>query len=238
MSQETESYGTLTLVRERPASTLATHAARIEKLMKRPLPEDLAAFYAKSDGMTYAASRGGVSLGTDETLCGIEAMFDGFKKHKQLKTEEAFDDFSGEMYDAPFCGTVWSEDFGIEEKGDLARFNTMLRSKLLVSVAGQPAALVVDLAPKPKKGVAKDYELLLVHEGNDVLVLDLDFSTFVWHFERFGAMGWFWAFIGKKGGETLNIDPAQTVESGMAVFAPDFGKEIEALVARARGSAS
>lgn len=238
MPQETESYGTLTVVRERPASTLAKHTATIEKLIKKPLPADVAAFYAKSDGLTYAASRGGVSLGLDETLCGLEAMFDGFKKHKQLKNEEAFDDFSGDMYDAPFCGTIWSEDFGMEEKGDLARFNTMLRSKLLVSVAGQPDALVVDFAPKPKKGVAKEYEILLVHEGNDVIPLDLDFPSFVWHFERFGATGWFWAFIGKKGGETLNIDPAQSVESGMAVFAPDFGKEIEALVARARRPAS
>ncbi len=206
--------------------------------MKRPLPVDVAAFYAKSDGMTYAASRGGVSLGLDETLCGLEAMFDGFKKHKQLKNEEAFYDLEGYRYDAPFCGTIWSEDFGIEEKGDLTRYNTMLRSKLLVSVNGQSVALVIDLSPKPKKGVAKDYEILLVCDGNDVIPLDLDFPSFVWHFERFGATGWFWAFIGEKGGETLNIDPAQSVESGMAVFAPDFGKEIEALVARARGSAS
>ena len=42
MSQETESHGTLTLVRERPTPTLAEHAARIEKLMKKPLPEDVA----------------------------------------------------------------------------------------------------------------------------------------------------------------------------------------------------
>lgn len=234
MSRETESYGALTLVRERPAPTLATHAPTIEKLLRKPLPADVAAFYATSDGMTYAASRAGVSLGIDDVLCGLEAMFAGFKKHKQLKNEEAFDDFQSDMYDAPFCGTIWSEDFGIEEKGDLARLNTMLRSKLLVSVAGQPDALVIDLAPKAKKGVTKDYEILLVHEGNDVVPLDLDFSTFVKHFALFGATGWFWAFVGKKGGETLNIDPAESVESGMASFAPDFGKEIEALVARAR----
>ena len=65
----------------------------IEKLLKNPLPEHFSAFYSTSDGLTYSASRGGSSLGIDATLCGLEAMFDGFKRHVQLRNEEAFDDF-------------------------------------------------------------------------------------------------------------------------------------------------
>lgn len=234
MTREAESHGSLNIDRERLSPMLTEHAKTIEKILKKPLPADFTAFYAASDGMMYSASRGGSSLGIDATLCGLAAMFDGFKKHVQLKNEEAFDDFQGgDMYDAPFCGTIWSEDFGLEEKGALTRFNTMLRSKLLVSVPGAPDALVVDFAPKTKKGVAKEYEILLVSDGNDVTPLDLDFPTFLRHFERFGPIGWYYAFVGAKSAKTLNIDLAATVRNGMSVFGPDLAQEIDALVKRA-----
>lgn len=234
MTRETESHGSLNIDRERFPPTISEHAKSIEKIIRKPLPADFSAFYEASDGMTYLASRGGSSLGIDATLCGLASMFDGFKKHVQIKNEEAFDDFQGgDLYDAPFCGTIWSEDFGIEEKGDLTRFNTMLRAKLLVSVPGAPDALVVDFAPKTKKGVAKEYEILLVSSGNDVTPLDLDFPTFVWHFERFGAVGWYYAFVGAKSAKALNIDLAATVKNGMSVFGPDLAEEIAALVKQA-----
>ena len=238
MTQEAETHGSLRIDRERLPPKLAEHVQTIEKLLKKPLPEHFSSFYSTSDGLTYSASRGGSSLGIDATLCGLEAMFDGFKRHVQLRNEEAFDDFQGgDMYDAPFCGTIWSEDFDLEEKGALTRLNTMLRSKLLVSVPGAPDALVVDFAPKTKKGVAKEYEILLVSSGNDVAPLDLDFPTFVRHFERFGATGWYYAFAGAKSARVLNIDLAATVKNGMSVFGPDLAQEIDALVTRA-GSGS
>ena len=53
----------------------------IEKLLKNPLPEHFSAFYSTSDGLTNSASRGGSSLGIDATLCGLETMFDGLKRH-------------------------------------------------------------------------------------------------------------------------------------------------------------
>jgi hypothetical protein len=234
MTREVVTHGSLNIDRERPSPTLIEHAKSIEKIIRKPLPADFTAFYSTSDGMTYSALRGDSSFGIDATLCGLAAMFDGFKKHVQLRNEEAFDDFQGgDKYDAPFCGTIWSEDFDLEEKGALTRFNTMLRAKLLVSVPGAPDALVVDFAPKIKKGVAKEYEILLVSDGNDVAPLDLDFPTFVRHFERFGATGWYYAFVAAKSAKVLNIDLAATVKNGMSVFAPDLAQEIAALVKQA-----
>lgn len=235
MRRESQTRGGLTVTLERPASTLEAHQAKIKKVLKRELPDEVRRFYADSDGLSHQAARGGVILGERQELSGLERLFDGFKPHRQIKNEEAFYEAidEGALYENPFCGEIFSEDFELNERGDLARLNTMLRSKLLVSVAGAPDALIIDFAPKAKKGEVVDYQIALAHEGNDLCPMAISFSEFVEQFSRFGAAGWYYAYIGKRGAAQLNIDAREAVSTALAGYVDGFGDEVKALVARA-----
>jgi hypothetical protein len=235
MSEASIQLGHATIHHERPASCFGELAAAVERALKRPFPDPFARFFQSGDGLRVRVTGGDGGVLVEEEIVGVQRMFAGFAKHRQLKNEEAFEEFSGgELYDAPFCGEIWSEDFTLEERGDLTRFNTMLRAKLLVSVAGRSEALAVDFFPKAKKGEKVDYQLLWIYEGNDCFVLDLDFDQFVDHFAHLGAQGWPMAYLPKGAAKKLNIDLAVAVEDALAPFAVDQAERVAGLLARVR----
>ena len=235
MSEASIQLGLATIHHERPASCLAVHAAAVERALKRPFPDPFARFFQLGDGLRVRVTGADGGALVEEEIVGLERMFAGFTKHRQLKNEDAFEEFSGgDIYSAPFCGEIWSEDFTLEERGDLARFNTMLRAKLLVSVAGRSEALAVDFYPKARNGEKAEYQLLWVYEGNDCFVLDLDFDQFVDHFAHLGVQGWPMAYLPKGAAKKLNIDLAVAVEDALAPFAVDQAERVAGLLARVR----
>lgn len=234
---DTEKHGTLVLQRTRPASTLATHLADIKNVLGKALPKDVAAFYEKCDGVSYAATNAGTSLGLDETLRGLVELFDDFKPHREFRTAAAYEKASdnAELGELPFWGDTWSEDFELSQRGDLQHLNALVRSKQLVRIAGQSAALVIDFSPPASKGSKpKPYQLALAERGHRHYPLDLTFATFVEMFERFGATSWHLAYLTPAAIKDWNIDPVPTVEAGLAPFAKAFPKQVASLIARAQ----
>ncbi|HEY4183358.1 MAG TPA: WD40 repeat domain-containing protein [Kofleriaceae bacterium] len=225
--------GTLSITLTRPASTLAQHLGSIKEVLGHALPKDVAAFYAQSDGVSYAAVEGKKSLGLDETLLGVAALFDEFKAHRQFKTVAAYEkaDENGEISELPFYGDVWSDDFDIHEKGALAHFNALVRSKQLVRIAGRSEAIVIDFSP-PKGKAA--YQLAIAHRGAQFFPLELTFKQFVENFEKFGATTWYLAYLTPAAIKEWNIDPVPTVEQDLKLFAKAFPDEVAAILARAK----
>jgi hypothetical protein len=233
--QEVEVRGSIHLERSRPPPALDQHLAEIEAVLGRPLPEDVAAFYARNDGVGYRALQQGASLGLDETLLGLEQMFDGFRPHRQFRSAAAYEKARDELSELPLWGDTWSEDFEVEDRERLRHLNALMRSKQLVRIAGQSDAIVIDFAPPaPKGGTAPAYQVALAHRGHEHHPLELSFPEFVRLFETFGVAGWHLAYLSPASLEATNLDPVPTVEAGLAPFAADFPAEVEALVARAR----
>lgn len=232
---EIEERGPVRIARTLRPSRLARHRAAIEAVLGGPLPDDVAAFYARCDGLDYVAERDGASLGYDETLLGLEAMFDGFKPHRQFRTVAAFEKYADDLGDLPHWGDFWSDDFEVYERDELRHFNALVRSKQLVRIAGRSEALILDFAPAAPKGrPAPPYQVALAHRGHEYFPLDVGFPEFVSLFERFGAAGWYLAYLSPAALVALNIDPVGTVEEGLAPFAAAWPDDVERIVARAR----
>jgi hypothetical protein len=225
--QERQVVGTTTLLLDRPPSTLALHREALEKGLRRPLPAAFADFYGRSDGLSYEALQNGTSRGIGETLCGLEAAFGTFERAPQFRTVAAAEEAS--LFSLPHANVIFSEDYDIYERGSLARLNALVRSKLLVSLNGQSAALVIDFAPQ--KG---DYQLAYAYCGDTFFPLDLRFEDFVYYFERFGGTNWFFAFLTKKAEAEMNIDFVLELERSLAPFQDDFSSDVGALLKRAK----
>lgn len=133
------------------------------------------------------------------------------------------------LFGLPHANVVFSEDYDIYERGSLTRLNALVRSKLLVSLSGQSAALVVDFAPQ--KG---DYQLAYAYGGDTFFPLDLLFEDFVYYFERFGGTNGFFAFLTKKAEAEMNIDFVLEIERSLAPFQDDFSRDVGALLKQAR----
>jgi len=222
----------LTLTLHRPKSRLAELAPRIHDVLGHDLPPDVAAFYAEGDGLDYEATRAGASLGCEASIFGLEDLFAGFRRHRQYKTVRAFekDAEEGALYALPFCEQTWSDSFEVSTKGDLARLNALVRSKVVVSIPGESAWITIDFAD-PK---ASPYRLGLAQDGCDLFPLDLTFPDFVAHFRRFGAARFYLAFVDRKAEEAMNIDCGAEVERSLAGHAAAFPDEVAALVKRAK----
>jgi hypothetical protein len=221
----------------RPASTLAQHLEDIVEVLGHALPKDVAAFYEQGDGVRYIAKDTGKSLGVDETLNGVVALFDDFKPHRQFRTAVAYEKAQedGALDELPFCDDTWSEDFEIRERGALAHLNALVRSKQLVRIAGKSEAIVVDFAPPAPKGKkAPPYQLGLAYRGAQFFPLELTFDELVEKFEKFGATSWLLAYLTPAALKEWNIDPLPTIEADMPRFAKAFPEEVAAVVARAK----
>lgn len=230
---ETRLVGDITVTLRRPESRLAELGGRVREVLGVDLPDEIAAFYRAGDGLHYSASRGGADLGLDASICGLEDAFAGFQAHRVYKSAAAYekDLDEGNASEGPFYEELWGDDFDLSERGALARLNVLRRSKLLVSVPGASHWLTIDYLD-PKR---QPYGLGLAADGCDYYPLDLGFSDFVAHFERFGATGWYFAFVGKKGGEQMNIDLAEAVARALEIFSPGAPDEVASLVQHAKG---
>ncbi|TKC97199.1 hypothetical protein [Polyangium fumosum] len=227
---ESKTVGDVTITILRPKSRLAELAGRVRVVLGKDLPDDVAAFYERSDGLTFRATRGGVPLGEEASICGLEAAFAGFRPHRQYRRRSDYENDveAGDLYDQPFCEELWSDGFEVASKRDLDRLNTLKRSKLLVSVPGASAWLTID--PFDPKGAP--YRIGLAQDGCELFPLDLLFSDFVAWFCRFGAAPWYLAFAGKKAEKAMNIDFAAEIERSLAAYAGAFPAEVAALLQR------
>lgn len=212
---------------EYPLSKLAKHEAKITKLLGRPLPDDIRAFYAEHDGVRYACGA------EENTLVGLEAMFGGvvkggFRPHVPVKTMDAEEIASP---DEPFYEELFDEGFDLESKKDLARLNALKRQKMLVSIAGESAYLTIDFFD-PKD----DYRIHFAKDACDLFPLDLRFPELVEQFTRFGAARWYFAYLDKKAGKEMNVDLRAEIEASLAPYRESgaYTSEIAALLARPR----
>ena len=227
---EIEAAGDVTITLRRPKSRLAELAGRVREVLGKDLPDDVAAFYERSDGLAFRATRGGVTLGEEASICGLEAAFAGFRPHRQYRRRKDYENDveTGDLYDQPFCEELWSDGFEVESKRDLDRLNTLKRSKLLVSIPGASAWLAIDYFD-PK---GAPYRIGLAQDGCERFPLDLSFSDFVASFCRFGGACWYLAFAGKKAEKAMNIDFAAEIERSLADYAGAFPAEVAALLQR------
>jgi hypothetical protein len=208
-----------------PPSTLSEHEAKITEVIGRRLPDDVRALYKEHDGIRYACGH------EENTLVGLADMFGGvvsggFRRHTPVKTMDAEEIASP---DEPFYEALFSEEFSIESKKDLARLNALKRQKMLVSVAGESAYLTIDFFD-PKQ----DYALHLAKDACDLFRLDLRFPEFVEQFTRFGATRWYFAYLDKEAAEEMNVDLRAELEASLAPFREHgaFAREITELLAR------
>ncbi|MDI3289847.1 hypothetical protein [Polyangium sp. 15x6] len=227
---EIETMGDVTITLRRPRSRLAELAGRVREVLGKDLPDDVAAFYERSDGLVFRATRGGVPLGEEASICGLEAAFAGFRPHRQYRSmrDHENDVETGDLYAQPFCEELWSDGFEVESRRDLDRLNTLKRSKLLVSVPGESVWLTIDhFDPK-----GAPYRIGIAEDGCDLFPLDLSFSDFVAYFRRFGAARWYLAFAGKKAEKAKNIDFGAEIERSLEGHAAAFPAEVAALIQR------
>ncbi|MDI1449060.1 hypothetical protein [Polyangium sp. 6x1] len=224
---EIEAVGDVTITLRRPKSRLAELASRIREVLGKDLPDDVAAFYERSDGLAFRATRGGVLLGEEASICGLEAAFAGFRPHRQYRSRRDYENDveMGDLYDQPFCEELWSDGFDVESRRDLDRLNALKRSKLLVSVPGASTWLTIDYFD-PK---GAPYRIGLAQDGCELYPLDLSFSDFVAWFRRFGVTPWYLAFAGKKAEKAMNIDVSAELRTSLADHAAAFPAEVAAL---------
>lgn len=230
---EIETIGDLTLTITRPKSRLAELSGRVRDILGRDLPDDVAAFYERSDGLHYVATRRGERIGFEASISGLEEAFGGFRPHRQYRSRRDYekDLEEGDIYTQPFCEEIWSDGFEVESKRDLDRLNALKRSKLVVSIPGDSAWLTIDYADPN----GSPYRIGLAEDGYDLFPLDLSFSDLVAHFQRFGAARWYFAFAGKKAERTKNLDFAAEVARSLADYTAEFPTEVTALIQRAKG---
>ncbi len=232
---ETKTFGDITVVITRPASKLGEFAEKVRAILGRDLPEEIAAFYAQGDGMHVRVTRGNDELWGEASICGIEEAFDQFRPHVQYRSRKAHekDIDEGDIYSQAFCEQIWSDSFDVETKRDLDRLNALKRAKLLVSVPGESVWLTIDYFDPQ----GAPYRIGVAHDGCELYPLDVSFTDFVEHFQRFGARHWYYAFAGKKAAKAMNVDLGEDVERSLAEFASAMPVEVEALVRRAKGRA-
>lgn len=230
---ETTTFGEITIVMTRPPSKLAALSAKVREILGRDLPDEIAAFYARGDGMHIRATRGDQVLPGEASICGLEEAFDEFRPHVQYRSRKAHekDIDEGDIYAQAFCEQIWSDSFDVETKRDLDRLNALKRSKLIVSVPGESVWLTIDYFDPE----GAPYRIGVAHDGCELYPLDLSFLDFVAHFQRFGAAHWYYAFAGKKAAKAMNVDLGENVELSLAPFAQAMPTEVDALVRRARG---
>lgn len=230
---ETTTFGDITIEITRPPSKLHEFAGKIREILGRDLPDEVAAFYAQGDGITFRATRGGKTFCDEALLCGLEEAFDAFRPHVQYRSRKAYekDIDEGDIYSQAFCEQIWSDGFDVETKRDLDRLNTLKRSKLLVSIPGESVWLTIDYFDPQ----GAPYRIGVAQDGCELYPLDLSFTDFVTHFQRFGARHWYYAFAGKKAAKAMNVDLGENVEQSLADFAQAMPIEVQTLVRRAKG---
>jgi len=233
---ETQMFGDITITLRRPKSKLAALAGRIREVLGKDLPDEVAAFYERSDGLHYQATRGGtlIGWGLEASISGLEESFANFRLHRQYRTMRDYENDceTGDIYDQPFCEQLWSDAFDVETKGDLTRLNALKRSKQLVSIPGDSTWLTIDYFD-PKRS---PYQIGIAEDGCDLSPLDLSFSDFVAHFQRFGAARWYFAFAGRKAERKKNVKFAAEVERNLEGYVTIFPEEVADLIKRAKGS--
>lgn len=190
----------------KPKSQLAKFKASIAKAIPGGLPKSVAAFYAKSDGLTTK-----VNDDEEVTLVGLKEMFANVFSRPKVLTSK--DDVYEALSEGTFVEELYSSDIEISTTpADLARANLLLRLKLLVRIPGESVAFAIDFYSGGKEPVI--YEMDLYDQA--LPLLGLGFEDFVTIFERLGARRWHFAFLGKKAERIKNIDLAAEFDASLS----------------------
>ncbi|UQA60532.1 WD40 repeat domain-containing protein [Polyangium aurulentum] len=193
---------------EFPPSKLAKLKKAITSILPGGLPEDVARFYGKSDGLK-------LFHGTEKfVLVGLTEMFGGiqkgaFQKHVVVKKAD-LDELEWSML--PFYEQFFNEYGDVTDKKSLDQLNLRMRLKLLASVEGESTELAIDYFDE------KPTLYLVDHADAAYPLKGLGFDELVQWFSKFGTRRWYYAFLDKKAEASLNIDLRAELERSLEDF--------------------
>ncbi|MGC4122837.1 MAG: hypothetical protein QM765_51350 [Myxococcales bacterium] len=206
---------------QRPKSVLKKLQSSLAKALPEGLPAELTRFYEAGDGRSF-------TLEFDReketaTIEGLMGMFGGeFRPPTVVKDLEDADEA---LNDGPFQDVFYNQELDLEDAGR-ARLNLLLRLKLVSSLAGESAAIGIDLYG------GKRPQLYYVQDACDAWPLALGFGEFVGWFEKFGGRRWYFAFLDAKAERGMNIDLPREFDASMAGFAEEEVAPLRARFAR------